>query len=232
MLLGSLDPKSLTVLGVLNVGSPLEPVKSRLEIFTLNSTVRFAILNLTSSHVCRDPKSCNEGSPRIACANLTLYRFPSARSDSWLGPGTSEGQVRFSQVSPQGPTILNISFTGLNARAGGYHIHILPIKSAQEPCSDTNIMGHFNPNGTFGDLTGQNNFQNQDMDGNMPLSGPNSIIGRSLVIHYANGSRGTALLLLGRYAGRWICHMPNSKPAAVLWSCCCMRKNDIHDLQQ
>uniref|UniRef100_A0A672TCA5 Superoxide dismutase copper/zinc binding domain-containing protein n=1 Tax=Sinocyclocheilus grahami TaxID=75366 RepID=A0A672TCA5_SINGR len=117
-------------------------------------------------------------------------------------------QVRFSQVSPQGPTILNISFTGLNARAGGYHIHILPIKSAQEPCSDTNIMGHFNPfsvntasspaprNGTvdqyeigdisgkFGGLTGQNNFQNQDMDGNMPLSGPNSIIGRSLVIHY------------------------------------------------
>uniref|UniRef100_A0A8C1Q9W1 Superoxide dismutase copper/zinc binding domain-containing protein n=1 Tax=Cyprinus carpio TaxID=7962 RepID=A0A8C1Q9W1_CYPCA len=133
---------------------------------------------------------------------------------SWLGPGTSEGQVRFSQDSPQGPTILNISFTGLNARAGGYHIHVLPIKSTQEPCSDTNIMGHFNPfsvnaassptpgNGTvdqyeigdisgkFGDLTGQNNFQNQYMDGNMPLSGPNSIIGRSLVIHYTNTSRG------------------------------------------
>uniref|UniRef100_A0A8C1SFD4 Superoxide dismutase copper/zinc binding domain-containing protein n=1 Tax=Cyprinus carpio TaxID=7962 RepID=A0A8C1SFD4_CYPCA len=132
---------------------------------------------------------------------------------SWLGPGTSEGQVRFSQDSPQGPTILNISFTGLNARAGGYHIHVLPIKSTQEPCSDTNIMGHFNPfsvnaassptpgNGTvdqyeigdisgkFGDLTGQNNFQNQYMDGNMPLSGPNSIIGRSLVIHYTNTSR-------------------------------------------
>ncbi|KTF72519.1 hypothetical protein cypCar_00041928 [Cyprinus carpio] len=155
----------------------------------------------------------NQAGPRIACANLTLYRFPSARSDSWLGPGSSEGQVRFSQVSPQGPTILNISFTGLNARAGGYHIHILPIKSTQEPCSDTNIMGHFNPfsvnaasspapgNGTvdqyeigdisgkFGDLTGQNNFQNQYMDGNMPLLGPNGIIGRSLVIHYANGSR-------------------------------------------
>ncbi|XP_042605270.1 uncharacterized protein LOC109064071 [Cyprinus carpio] len=155
----------------------------------------------------------NQTGPRIACANLTLYRFPSARSDSWLGPGTSEGQVRFSQDSPQGPTILNISFTGLNARAGGYHIHVLPIKSTQEPCSDTNIMGHFNPfsvnaassptpgNGTvdqyeigdisgkFGDLTGQNNFQNQYMDGNMPLSGPNSIIGRSLVIHYTNTSR-------------------------------------------
>ncbi|XP_051549839.1 uncharacterized protein cusr isoform X1 [Myxocyprinus asiaticus] len=155
----------------------------------------------------------NQTSLRIACANLTLFRFPSARSKSWLGPGSSEGQVRFSQVSPQGPTFLNISFTGLNARAAGYHVHILPIKSIEEPCSDSNIMGHFNPfsvdvasspapgNGTvdqyeigdisgkFGPLTGQNGFQNQYTDSNMPLSGPNSIIGRSLVIHYTNGSR-------------------------------------------
>ncbi|XP_043079468.1 uncharacterized protein cusr [Puntigrus tetrazona] len=155
----------------------------------------------------------NQTGPRIACANLTLYRLPAARSDSWLGPGTSEGQIRFSQTSPQGPTILNVSFTGLNARASGYHIHILPTKSTQDPCSDANIMGHFNPfsvkaasspapgNGTvdqyeigdisgkFGELSGQNSLQNQYMDGNMPLSGPNSIIGRSLVIHYANGSR-------------------------------------------
>ncbi|XP_001343650.6 uncharacterized protein cusr [Danio rerio] len=150
---------------------------------------------------------------RIACANLTLYRFPSALSKSWFGLESSGGQIRFSQVSPQGPTILDISFTGLNSKAGGYHIHMLPIKSTQDPCSDSNIMGHFNPfsvnatlspapgNGTvdqyeigdisgkFGDLTGQNNFQNQYRDGNMPLSGPNSIIGRSLVIHYSNTSR-------------------------------------------
>uniref|UniRef100_A0A673JJ08 Superoxide dismutase copper/zinc binding domain-containing protein n=1 Tax=Sinocyclocheilus rhinocerous TaxID=307959 RepID=A0A673JJ08_9TELE len=137
----------------------------------------------------------NQTGPRIACANLTLYHFPSARSDSWLGPGTSKGQIRFSQVSPQGSTILNISFTGLNARAGGYHIHILPIKSTQEPCSDTNIMGHFNPfsvNAASSPAPGNgtNNFQNQYTDGNMPLSGPNSIIGRSLVIHYTNSSRG------------------------------------------
>ncbi|XP_051978260.1 uncharacterized protein LOC127639949 [Xyrauchen texanus] len=155
----------------------------------------------------------NQTAQRIACANLTLFRFPSARSKSWLGPGSSEGQVIFSQVSPQGPTILNISLTGLNARAASYHIHILPIKSVWEPCSDSNIMGHFNPlsvnvasspapgNGTvdqyeigdisgkFGPLLGQNDFQNQYMDGNMPLSGLNSIIGRSLVIHYLNGSR-------------------------------------------
>uniref|UniRef100_A0A673G8U3 Superoxide dismutase copper/zinc binding domain-containing protein n=1 Tax=Sinocyclocheilus rhinocerous TaxID=307959 RepID=A0A673G8U3_9TELE len=97
-------------------------------------------------------------------------------------------QVRFSQVSPQGPTILNISFTGLNARAGGYHIHILPIKTSS-PAPRNGTVDQYeigDISGKFGDLTGQNNFQNQDMDGNMPLSGPNSIIGRSLVIHYAN----------------------------------------------
>ncbi|KAA0712361.1 hypothetical protein E1301_Tti018635 [Triplophysa tibetana] len=155
----------------------------------------------------------NHTAPRIACANITLYRFPSARSKSWFGPGSSDGQIQLSQVSPQGPTILNISFTGLNSRASGYHVHILPIKNVGEPCSDSNIMGHFNPfnvntassptpgNGTvdqyeigdisgkFGTLAGQNDFQNLYLDSNMPLSGSNSIIGRSLVIHYTNSSR-------------------------------------------
>lgn len=155
----------------------------------------------------------NLAAQRIACANITLFRFSSAHSKSWFGPGSSGGQIQFSQVSPQGPTILNVSFTGLNSRASGYHVHILPIKNVGDPCSDSNIMGHFNPffvntssspasgNGTvdqyeigdisgkFGTLAGQNDFQNFYMDANMPLSGPNSIVGRSLVIHYTNSSR-------------------------------------------
>lgn len=154
----------------------------------------------------------NRTTPRIACANITLFRFPSAHTESWFGPGSSDGHIQFSQVFPQGPTILNISFTGLNSSASGYHIHTLPIKSGVEPCSDLNIMGHLNPffvnstsspasgNGTvdqyeigdisgkFGTLTGQNDFQNLYVDSNMPLSGPYSIIGRSLVIHYSNSS--------------------------------------------
>ncbi|TRY87962.1 hypothetical protein DNTS_022779 [Danionella cerebrum] len=155
----------------------------------------------------------NQTALRITCANLTLYRFPSAHLMPWLGPEIAEGQILFSQIFPQGPTILNINFSGLNSKAGGYHIHMLPIKGSQDPCSDSNIMGHFNPfsinastpstqgtgtvdqyeigdiSGKFGDLTGLNSFQNMFLDGNMPLSGPNSIIGRSLVIHYTNNSR-------------------------------------------
>uniref|UniRef100_A0A3B4E5V7 Superoxide dismutase copper/zinc binding domain-containing protein n=1 Tax=Pygocentrus nattereri TaxID=42514 RepID=A0A3B4E5V7_PYGNA len=133
--------------------------------------------------------------------------------------GSSRGQIYFFQSSPQGATNLNISLTGLEARAAGYHVHLLPLKTGAEACSNENIMGHFNPygvnislspapgNGTvdqyeigdisgkFGYLTDQTQFQNHYMDSNMPLSGPNSIIGRSLVIHYRNGTRLSLLLI-------------------------------------
>lgn len=155
----------------------------------------------------------DEAGHRIACANITLLRFPSAKTGSWQGSGSSGGNVHFLQVSPQGPTNLHVSLTRLEAKAGGYHVHLLPVKSGPEACSNENVMGHFNPygvnvstsptpaNGTvdqyeigdisgkFGSLADQIQFENLYKDSNMPLSGPNSIIGRSLVIHYRNGSR-------------------------------------------
>ncbi|XP_066510371.1 uncharacterized protein [Hoplias malabaricus] len=155
----------------------------------------------------------DEAGDRIACANLTLLRFPTAQSGSWQGPGSSRGQVHFFQSSPQGFTNLHISLNGLEGRAAGYHVHLLPLKTGAEACSNENIMGHFNPyavnislspapgngsvdqyeigdiSGKFGFLTNLTEFQNYYMDSNMPLSGPNSIVGRSLVIHYKNGSR-------------------------------------------
>ncbi|XP_053085248.1 uncharacterized protein cusr [Pangasianodon hypophthalmus] len=155
----------------------------------------------------------DEAGHRIACANITLLRFPSAQTGSWQGSGSSGGNVHFFQLSPQGPTNIHVSLTHLEAKAGGYHVHLLPVKSGPEACSNANVMGHFNPygvnistsptpgNGTvdqyeigdisgkFGSLADQNQFENHYKDSNMPLSGPNSIIGRSLVIHYRNGTR-------------------------------------------
>lgn len=154
------------------------------------------------------------GAPRIACANITVVRDPAASTGSWFGTGSSTGQVRFSKPIPQGPTILNVSLAGLNARAAGYHVHILPlIKGSADPCSNANIMGHYNPlaivasnsppagtgtvdqyeigdiSGKFGLLTGLNETQARYIDNNMPLTGPFSIVGRSLVIHAPNGTR-------------------------------------------
>lgn len=154
------------------------------------------------------------GQPRIACANVTMVRVPKASSSSWFGSEMSSGQVQFSQAVPQGPTTINVSLMNLNSLAGGYHIHILPIKpGSTEPCSNANILGHLNPlawnvsmspapgggtgdqyeigdiSGKFGMLNGLNQSQAVYMDPNMPLTGPYSIVGRSLVLHYHNGSR-------------------------------------------
>uniref|UniRef100_A0A3Q3IER3 Superoxide dismutase copper/zinc binding domain-containing protein n=1 Tax=Monopterus albus TaxID=43700 RepID=A0A3Q3IER3_MONAL len=126
----------------------------------------------------------------------------------------SSGQVRFSQAVPQGPTTINVSLMNLNSLAGGYHVHLLSIKNGSvDPCSNANILGHFNPlawnisnspppgtgtvdqyeigdiSGKFGTLNGLNQSEAVYMDPDMPLTGPYSIMGRSLVIHYTNGSR-------------------------------------------
>lgn len=154
------------------------------------------------------------GGSRIACGNVTMIRVPKASVGRWFGPQMSSGQVRFSQAVPQGPTSINVSLMNLNSLAGGYHVHILPINPGSvEPCSNTNILGHFNPlawnvsnspapgsgtvdqyeigdiSGKFGMLNGLNQSQAVYLDPDMPLIGPYSIVGRSLVVHYSNGSR-------------------------------------------
>lgn len=155
------------------------------------------------------------GGPRIACANVTLVRIPKASLGRWLGSQISGGPIQFSQAVPQGPTTINVSLINLNSLAGGYHVHVLPIKpGSAEPCSNANIRGHFNPlawntsnspapgagtvdqyeigdmSGKFGTLNGLNQSQAVYMDPDMPLTGPYSIVGRSLVIHYStNRSR-------------------------------------------
>lgn len=155
-----------------------------------------------------------KGGPRIACANVTMVQTPKASLSTWFGPGKSTGQIRFSQSVPQGPTTVNVSLTGLNSQAGGYHVHILPItRGSTHPCSNANILGHFNPldwnithspdpgvgtldqyeigdiSGKFGMLTGRNDYQAVHLDANLPLTGPYSIMRRSVVVHYSNGSR-------------------------------------------
>ncbi|XP_029003246.1 uncharacterized protein cusr [Betta splendens] len=156
----------------------------------------------------------DKGGPRIACANITLVRVPKASVGRWFGHETPVGQVYFSQAVPQGPTTISLFLNNLDSLAGGYHVHMLPIKPGSvEPCSNANIRGHFNPfawkasnspapragtvdqyevgdiSGKFGMLNGLNKTDAIYLDPDMPLTGPYSILGRSLVVHYINGSR-------------------------------------------
>ena len=156
----------------------------------------------------------NQGGPRIACANLTLVHAVRGSTGPWSGPGNATGGVQFSQAFSRGLTKVRVSLAGLNGLAGGYHVHVLPIKSGSaDPCSNANIGGHYNPfgvnvsaspdpgagtadqyeigdiSGKFGTLAGLNTASATYWDSNMPLSGPLSVQGRSVVIHYTNGSR-------------------------------------------
>lgn len=153
-------------------------------------------------------------STRVACANILLQRGSEGRTGDWFGAGNAVGELRASQSSDLDPTLVQFSFHGLKGLAGGFHIHLLPVRGAlNDPCSNAGIRGHFNPfsidmstspaagNGTddeyeVGDISGrrgfllnQDNVTQQYTDMNFPLSGGHSILGRSLVIHYANGSR-------------------------------------------
>lgn len=154
------------------------------------------------------------GAPRIACANVTLARVPRARLGPWFGRNIVAGQVLFSQAVPQGPTTVQVSLTNLGSLASGYHVHVLPIvPGSPDPCSNANILGHHNPfginasqgpapavgtvdqyeigdiSGKFGTLAGLDRSQAEYRDRAMPLTGPYSVVGRSLVLHFNNGSR-------------------------------------------
>lgn len=202
--LGDLSSKHSTV----NLGVTVGGVDAK-NFFT---DVTSWVLGITGRSVVIH--EADKGGPRIACANITLVRTTKASLGSWYGPGTSSGQIQFSQSVPHSPTTVNVSLADLNSKAGGYHVHILPIQPGSvQPCSDTNIHGHFNPmdwnisgspdpgvgtldqyeigdiSGKFGLLTGRNEYQAIFLDANLPLTGPYSILKRSLVVHYSNGSR-------------------------------------------
>ncbi|KAM8962430.1 uncharacterized protein RCH25_037970 [Pelodytes ibericus] len=156
-----------------------------------------------------------EGSlSRVACANILLHRPIQGRTSSWFGSGDAKGELRAWQTSDLDPTSISFTFSGLGSHAGGYHIHDLPvIAGSANPCSNELIRGHFNPfgvnmsaspppghgtddeyevgdiSGRIGSLGDKDRMAKNYNDTNFPLSGSHSILGRSLVIHYSNGSR-------------------------------------------
>lgn len=164
----------------------------------------------------------SRGAPRISCADITELhaRKMSATFDS---QGV-KGVMTFSQASPWDPTHVSFGLSGLAGLAGGYHVHEFPrsVHGAAHypsPCSAQEVGGHLNPfnapfpaqvptgfertddlyevgdlSGKFGSLNGLQDVEQEHVDGNLPLFGPHSIAGRSIVIH--RNAAG---------APRWVC---------------------------
>ena len=129
------------------------------------------------------------------------------------------GTIEFIQESPSHPVKTCINLSGLRGKAGGFHVHQLPVpqrtSSTDNPCMRTG--GHFNPSnvdasasppagegiyheyevgdlsGKYGSLEGLRRRNNCFMDTNLSLFGRNSIINRSVVIHKNPGG------------DRWVC---------------------------
>ena len=156
----------------------------------------------------------NLGGARIACANLTRYQ-PLEAVSVFNDQGVS-GSIRFYQPSPYDPTRVTVTLRGLQRMANGYHVHEYPVGptdlGAPNKCSAAFTGGHWNPTGVttpgrtsdqfeigdlsgkFGGLSGLDEILAEYSDPNVPLFGPFSVIGRSIVIHQ-DDQAGT----------RWVC---------------------------
>ena len=144
------------------------------------------------------------------CQTCSAVIVPYAAQAVFSMSGVS-GVISFSQATALSPTMLRISLAGLNGQAQQFHVHVSPTqRSSADPCGPAATGGHFNPLNVpagacspatpslceVGDLSGKHgellNLPTADWtkyDSYLPLSGTNSIIGRSVVIHKPDGSR-------------------------------------------
>lgn len=145
--------------------------------------------------------------------------------------GGVRGYVQFVQPSPSSPVKIHVNLQGLDQFSESYpwHIHDYPVRNAllrDYPCSADEVGGHYDPRNAMANLNyaidcNQNNataceigdFSNKlgylrnDQqwqvfeDPNLNLYGPESIIGRSLVIHRGIQPRNTWICANVEYLG-------------------------------
>lgn len=164
---------------------------------------------------------------------------PGAQDDPWMHASctlkpnvdTPEGTVRGSVVisqrkDKQGPVYFDLHITGIDVattgRMHGFHVHERPV--AQDSCTSTG--GHFNPDHVVhgsphddvrhvGDLGNIEVDENGEVNGyiiednKVAFTGPNSIIGKSIVVHAGEDDLGqggdAGSLATGNAGGRLAC---------------------------
>lgn len=154
----------------------------------------------------------NSGGGRLSCADVRKKFRRHARVSKWTsaeGQRSPTGTISFAQDSINilsGVTELTLSLSGLNSEVAGYHVHEYPTSVSaptSQVCQSSDVGGHLNPFGgpakgpavgtldeyEIGDLSGKFNplsgaaYSADLLDWMLPMSGPYSIVGRSIVIH-------------------------------------------------
>ena len=138
--------------------------------------------------------------------------------------GGVRGYVQFIQTTRSSPVQIHVNLQGLDQFSESYpwHVHDYPVRNAllrDHPCSPDEVGGHYDPRNAMdnpnypiecnqnnataceiGDFSNKLGYLRNDQqwqvfeDPNLNLYGPESIIGRSLVIHRGISPR-----------NRWIC---------------------------
>uniref|UniRef100_Q6T624 Superoxide dismutase [Cu-Zn] n=1 Tax=Trifolium pratense TaxID=57577 RepID=Q6T624_TRIPR len=143
------------------------------------------------------------------------------------GTSTVEGVVTLTQEN-EGPTTVNVRITGLTPGLHGFHLH--EYGDTTNGCISTGP--HFNPNqlthgapedeirhaGDLGNIVADANgvAEATIVDNQIPLTGPNSVVGRALVVHELEddlGKGGHELSLsTGNAGGRLACGVVGLTP--------------------
>eukprot|EP00096_Caligus_rogercresseyi_P009025 TRINITY_DN2990_c0_g1_i1.p1 TRINITY_DN2990_c0_g1~~TRINITY_DN2990_c0_g1_i1.p1 ORF type:complete len:1002 (-),score=161.09 TRINITY_DN2990_c0_g1_i1:221-3226(-) len=165
------------------------------------------------SIVIHDKNAPKHRGNRLACTRIKRrYRHKTVARE-WYGNGVSpppiSGRLEFIEESERiGLTHVLVDLKGLDGVAGSYHVHKIPIQSRLVfPCTAEAVGGHFNPyevdasqsprnqtgtddeyeigdlSGKYGYITDLEDIREIYSDTNLPLFGPNSIVGRSIVVH-------------------------------------------------
>ncbi|XP_049808255.1 uncharacterized protein LOC126251704 isoform X3 [Schistocerca nitens] len=156
------------------------------------------------------PKARGE---RLACSPITaVYRRKAVVKD-WFGNGllpSIKGKLEYFQQTEYDITDIEANIEGLED-TNGFHIHVVPVDPSLEfPCEASSLYDYYNPynvslhlspapatgttdqyqmgdlSGKFGTLDGLTSLNSAFNDTHLPLFGPYSIIGRSVVINKKN----------------------------------------------
>ncbi|XP_017780045.1 PREDICTED: uncharacterized protein LOC108565217 [Nicrophorus vespilloides] len=159
------------------------------------------------------PKARGE---RLACSIIGgVYRRKAVAKD-WFANGdnlTVSGKLEFYQQTEYDITNVEVELDGLLDNSG-YHIHVTPVEeNLAFPCEGSTLYDHWNPSkvdpatsprhyqgttdqyemgdlsGKFGTLDNQTMYTKDYNDTILPLFGPRSILGRSVIIHKRDKNR-------------------------------------------
>ncbi|XP_021766395.1 superoxide dismutase [Cu-Zn], chloroplastic [Chenopodium quinoa] len=206
--------------------SPFSSTPTTSSATTLSSSLKSSSFNGVSFKLSSHTQSLSLSAP-AASKPLTIVAATKKAVAVLKGTSEVEGVVTLTQED-DGPTTVNVRITGLTPGKHGFHLH--EFGDTTNGCMSTGP--HFNPNkmthgapedevrhaGDLGNIVANTDgvAEATIVDNQIPLTGPNSVVGRALVVHELEddlGKGGHELsLTTGNAGGRLACGVVGLTP--------------------